>query len=311
MGDFVKKCVLVYNKHSGKKKNGGNFIDEFVSILKEHDYEAQLMYSKYKGHIVEIVRDLPDDIDLVISIGGDGTFNESMRGNFLRKNRLVLAHIPLGTTNDVGKMFGYQKNPIENLKLLMNGITKKIDICTINGIPFIYVAGFGKYMNIPYDTSRKTKKKLGYFAYVLNGIKNFIKITKMYDITYEINGEKYSGKYSFLAITNATRIAGMKIYNDIKLDDDRFEMFFCNIKKRKDIIGALMKLRKTDITHVSGMYFHSSNNLKITINEENELPWCLDGEKFEIDSHEINICVDRDTSIMLPNKNIDELFEKK
>lgn len=310
MGDFMKKCVIVYNKHSGKKKDSNKFIGDFVTILNENDYDVKIMYSKYKGHIVELVRDLPDDTDLVISIGGDGTFNESMRGNFLRKQRLVLAHIPLGTTNDVGKMFGYQKDPIENLKLLMNGVTKKMDICTINGIPFIYVAGFGKYMNIPYETSRKTKKKFGYFAYVLNGVKNFIKFTKLYDITYEINGEKYSGKYSFLAITNATRIAGIKIYNDIKLDDDRFETFFCSLKKRKDIIGAVMKLRKTDITHVSGIYFHSSNNLKITINEEDELPWCLDGERFDIDSHEINIGVDTETYIMLPNKNIDELFEK-
>lgn len=306
----MKKCVIVYNKHSGKKGRK-DFIEEFVEILKNNKYDPEVIYSKYKGHIIDIVRDLPDDINLVISIGGDGTFNESMRGNFERDKRLTLAHIPLGTTNDVGKMFGYGKDPIKNLNLLMDGVKRKIDICTINGVPFIYVAGFGKYMNIPYETSRSTKKRFGYLAYVGNALKNFIKKTKLHDVTYEINGETYSGLYSFLAITNATRIAGMKIFDNIKLDDNQFEVLFCNIKKRKDIIKSIVRLRRTDISHVPGFYFHASNNLKIIVNDERGLPWCLDGEKYEIEGNIIELGIDRNTEIMLPKKNVEELFIKK
>ena len=306
----MKKCVIVYNKHSGKNKNKNSFMDDFIKILKENNYEPTVKYSEYKGHVIDIVSSLPDDVKLVISIGGDGTFNESMRGNFKRKNRLLLAHIPLGTTNDVGKMFGYGKNPVSNLKLLMSGCERKMDICTINNEPFIYVAGFGKYMNIPYETGKKSKKRLGYLAYVLNALKNFIQFTKLHDITYEINGEKYSGLYSFLAITNATRIAGMKIFDNIKLDDNQFEVIFCNIKKRKDIIKTLMRLRKSDIAHVPGVYFHASNELKIKVNDEKNLKWCLDGEKFEMSGNEIEIKIDRGTRIMIPTKNLEELFIK-
>lgn len=306
----MKKCVVIYNKHSGKKKKT-NFIEDFIKILKENNYETEIIESKYKAHVIDIVKELPNNIDLVISIGGDGTFNESMRGNFKRKKRLTLAHIPLGTTNDVGKMFGYGKNPVKNLKLLMDGVKRKMDICTINGDPFIYVAGFGKYMNIPYETSRKTKKRFGYFAYVGNALKNFIKRTKLHDITYEINGETYSGLYSFLAITNATRIAGMKVFDNIKLDDNQFEVLFCNIKKRKDIIKSIMRLRKTDISHVPGIYFHTSNSLKIKVHDEKGLPWCLDGEKYEIEGNDIEIKIDRNTEIMLPKTNLEELFTKK
>ena len=306
----MKKCVLLCNNHSGKKKKN-DYLDEFIKILKENDYTPEVIESKYKAHIVDIVEKLKNDIDLVISIGGDGTFNEAMRGNFKRKKRLVLAHIPMGTTNDIGKMFGYEKDPIKNLKLLMNGEIANIDICTINKIPFIYVAGFGKFMNIPYETKRKSKKKFGYLAYVFNGVKSFFRFTKMHDITYEINGETYSGYYSFLAVTNATRIAGVKIFDNIKLDDGKFEMLFCTIKKRKDIIKSLIRLRKTDITHVPGFYFHSSSNLKIKVNDEKELPWCLDGEKCDIDTNEIEIKIDSNTKMMIPKKNLKELLTKK
>jgi diacylglycerol kinase family enzyme len=145
----------------------------------------------------------------------------------------------------------------------------------------------------------------------MNGFKNFLKKTKLHDVTYEIDGEKYSGLYSFLAITNATRIAGMRIFENIKLDDDQFEILFCNIKKRKDIIKSIVKLRRTDISHVPGFYFHATNSLKIIVNDEKELPWCLDGEKYETKVNEFEIKIDRDTEIMLPKKNIKDLFVKK
>ena len=303
----MKKCVVLCNNHSGKKKKQ-KYLEEFLVILKKNNYDVEIIESEYKAHIVDIVECLDNDIDLVISVGGDGTFNEAIRGNFKRKKRLVLAHIPMGTTNDVGKMLGYGKDPINNMNLLMDGAVEQIDVCTINNSPFIYVAGFGKFMNIPYETKRKSKKKFGYAAYLFNGVKNFFKFTKMHDITYVINGETYSGLYSFLAVTNATRIAGVKIFDNIKLDDGKFEVLFCNIKKRKDIIKSLIRLKKTDITHVPGLNFHSSNNLKIKLNDEKNLPWCLDGERYDIVGNEIEIKIDRDTKIMLPKNNIDELF---
>lgn len=306
----MKKCVVLCNNHSGKKKKQ-KYVEEFLKILKNRGFDAELIESKYKAHIVDIVKDLKDDIDLVISVGGDGTFNEAMRGNFERKKRLVLAHIPMGTTNDVGKMFGYGKDPIKNINLLLDGVVKNIDVCTINDVPFIYVAGFGKFMNIPYETKRKAKKVFGYLAYVGNGVKNFFKFTNMHDITYEIGNETYSGLYSFLAVTNATRIAGVKVFDNIKLDDGKFEILFCNIKKRKDIIKSLIRLRKTDITHVPGFYFHRTDYLKIKVNEDKTLPWCLDGEKGDINDNEIEIKIDSNTKIMLPKTNIEELFTKK
>jgi diacylglycerol kinase (ATP) len=90
-----------------------------------------------------------------------------------RKHRLLVANIPIGTTNDIGTMFGYGKNFENNLNLLMEGSEKNIDICLINDRPFVYVAGLGKFINIAYDTPRYLKKKFGYFAYLINAIKSF------------------------------------------------------------------------------------------------------------------------------------------
>ena len=179
----MKKCVIIFNPNSGKKLDK-NFLEEYVKILGNYDYDTSIYFTRYHGHATEIVYEL-DHADLVISIGGDGTFNEVMIGNLQREDRLLLSHIPVGTTNDLGSMFGYTKNIINNLTLALEGEVKGIDICTINNKPFVYSAGFGKFMNVPYETPRKTKKLLGKLAYYLGGVKNFIYPTPLYELSYK------------------------------------------------------------------------------------------------------------------------------
>lgn len=303
----MRKCVIIYNPNSGKKIKK-DFLANFIDVLLDNNYVPEVIFSKYKGHITKIVEEL-ENVDLVISIGGDGTFNESVTGNFKRNEGLLLSHIPVGTTNDIGAMFGYGKDIIENLKMLLDGVEKNIDICTINDKPFVYVAGFGKFMNVPYETSRILKERYGQVAYVLEGIKEFHHSTKLYDITYEIEGETYNGLYSFGIMSNATRIAGIKDFvKNVKLDDDKFEVLLCNITKKKDIVKSLYYLTTNDITKVPGFYYHKVNKMTIKFNDEEKRNWCIDGEKLEQDINTYEIKVKKGLRILLPKKNIDVLF---
>lgn len=308
----IKKCVLIYNPNSGKKKLK-NYIPEIKEVLKNYEYDSTIIITKYKRHATEIVENLEDDIDLVMSFGGDGTFNEVMTGNLKRKNKLLLTHIPVGTTNDIGAMLGYGKNIIDNVKLSLKGVVKDFDIGIINKHPFIYVAGIGKFTNLSYETPRKLKKKIGHLAYIKEGIKTFFQKTKLYDISYEINGEKYRGLFSLVLISNANHIAGIKnVYKDVKLDDNKFEVVFCNLKKKKDIIKTLYFLTMYDRTKVPGFYFYRTNNIKLKINNAEEETWCIDGEQLEKDhNNKYNIEIKNDVKILIPKKNIKKLFKNQ
>lgn len=306
----MKQCIIIYNPHSGHKKIKKS-LPEIEKMINKKGYEVEIIATKYKGHAIDIVATAPQ-VDLIMSFGGDGTFNEVMTGNFKRKEKLLLTHIPVGTTNDIGGMLGYTKNILENVKLSLNGVVKDFDIGLINNHPFVYVAGFGKYTNISYDTPRKLKKKIGHLAYIKEGISAFFSKTKLYDITYEIAGEKYRGLFSFILISNANHIAGVKnIYKDVKLDDDQFEIVFCTIRKRKDIVKSLYFLTLYGPSQVPGIYFYRTNNLKIKINNDDYKPWCIDGEQLEIDSNDkYNIEIANKIQILIPQKNISKLFNK-
>ena len=305
----LKKCVVIYNPHSGRHVKD-KFLPQFEKILEKYGYESKIIHTEYKGHTTEIVKNL-EPVDLVLSIGGDGTFNESIRGNCMRKERLVCAHIPVGTTNDIGTMLGYGKNMINNLKLTLEGTVKNVDICLINNRPFIYVATIGKFAEIPYETPRDLKKKLGYFAYISEGIKSFFNKTPLYDVTYEIDGVEYRGLFSFIIVSSANRIAGINnFYKDVKLNDDRFEVLLCNFAKKKDIIRSLYFLTLYDVEKVPGIHFYKTNNIKMRFSEVPKKAWCIDGEELEENPTKYEITIDRDIKMMIPRKNIDKLFIK-
>ena len=306
----MKKCLVIYNPNSGKY-NKEETLPKIKKILEEYDYDVNVVATKCRGDAVNIVTSC-DWYDLLISIGGDGTFNEVMTGNIMRKDRLVLCHLPSGTTNDIGTMWGYGKNIISNLKMALNGEVKRIDICTINNKPFVYSAGFGKFMNIPYETPRELKKRLGHLAYVKEAIKDFFRKIKIYDVSYEIDGIKYRGLFSFALITNANRVAGINnFYKDIKLNDNKFEVLLCNITRLKDIVKTLYFFALYDASRIPGFYFYKTDNLKIKFNNAIKKPLCIDGEALNDFSGVYDIKIDHDVYVLMPSKNVGTLFIKE
>lgn len=305
----MKTCELICNKESGKGIKTET-LNQIIKKIESHGYKANLYLTHEKGDAKEYVRKL-EKADLVLSIGGDGTFNEIVSGNYLREEKLVLSHIPVGTTNDLGHMLGLNKNIIKNVEKVLEGKIKQVDLGLINNQPFAYVAGFGKFINVPYQTSRKLKKKIGHLAYLLNAVKEFFHITKLYELEYTVNGETYHGLYSLILISNANRIAGFNnIYKEVKLDDDKFEIMFCNITRRKDLVKTLMLLMRTGITNVPGIFCHTSNEIEIRFKEDFKNRWTIDGEDLQDERKTFKITMDKNLKMLVPTKNIKNLFQK-
>ena len=306
----MKKCTVIINPNSGKGLNNGKIL-EFQKILYEYKYETRIIFTLYKHHAEEIVEKLDDDIDLVISVGGDGTFSEVMNGNLKRNKRLVLAHLPVGTANDIGHMYGLVNNILSNLRLILEGEIKEVDIGNINDRAFTYVASYGKFMDIPYKTPQELKKRIGYLAYVIEVLKRVLTRIPKHEIIFTIDGVKHKGKYTFILISNANRIAGIdNFYSDIKLNDSKFEVMLCSLKKKIDILKAIYTLKTSDITYVSGIELYKCSKMTITFKDKDKA-WCVDGEEFEDNKNEYEIRLQKGIKMLIPKENIKKLFVEK
>ena len=307
----MKKCVIIYNKKSGKVKPT-ELINHFYNIIEDYGYELEVITTKKRGHATTIMEELPDDVDLVIAAGGDGTFNEAIRGNIKRKKKLLMAHLPLGTTNDVGTMYGFSKDYKIDLELILTGVKKNIDVIMLNGNPFVYVAAFGNFINVTFDTPKKWKERFGRLAYLLFGFTEIKERIHMHHIKFTVDGEEREGRYSYIFITNSNRIGGVdNIYPDIKLDDNKFEVLLCTIRNKAEIIRSLYLMKNKGIENVPGCEYYCSSNFKIEFDEVPEFSWGLDGEEFKSDTNVFDFTINKDINILLPEYNIDKLFIEK
>lgn len=302
------KCVVIYNPNSGKLTNR-NEIKRLYKLLENYGYDTQIIYTEYKGHAKELVKKM-DDVDLLLCAGGDGTLNEVISGNIERHKPILLGHLPLGSVNDVAHMYGMTNNTIKNTLMLLNGTRKNIDVCLINDNPFVYVACIGAWVDISYATPRKLKEKYGKLAYVMYGIKQLNQHLQFYKVKYTVNGETHEDEFSFMFITNSNRVGGVNnIYNDVKLDDNKFEVLLCNIKNKWDIIRAVHYLKRRELNNIPVFKYYKTDNIKF---EFDEVPpsWCIDGDELLHNDKKFEIKINKDNYMLLPTKNIGKLFEQ-
>ena len=230
----MKKCVMIMNPESGKKKNISTY-QGFYDLLRKYGYELEIIFTKAGGDGRKIIQVIDQSVDLVISAGGDGTLNEIVSGNLMRKKPLTIAPLPLGSTNDVGNMYGLNETVFKNLEKLLKGKAKYIDICYVNDTPFVYVACFGDYIDMAYATPRELKKRYGKLAYILYGFKQIFNKINKYNIKYKIDDEEYETECSFIFISNSSRIAGQPdVYYDVKLDDNMFEVAIAKVNNKAE-----------------------------------------------------------------------------
>lgn len=297
----MKKCLIVFNPTSGHAVSG-KVLEKFREKLDKRNYSVKIISTEYAGHATEIVRD-SEKVDIIFSIGGDGTLNEVVRGNYLRDDKIPICPISAGTCNDVATMFGYGKDPVRNLELALDGgEVNEMDIGVINDKPFAYVVGVGSFMNIPYETKTIEKKKSGYLAYIKAALPEIINKLKRYKVEVEVDGERKDGNYSLIMVSNSNHIAGVDgFHKNVCLDDGEMEVLLCTAKNKREFVQSfasyLIRGKSERIISLRG------HDVSIKFLDKPEKNWCVDGEKLDYDGHQYTIKVGKRIPFVTALKN--------
>jgi len=301
-----KKCLIIYNPVSGKKISE-DLLETYKRILLEKGYTTDIVATKYSNHATETVA-MAEYYDIVFSLGGDGTLNEVVKGNYERDEKLTICPLPSGTCNDVATMLGYGKNPIKNLNNALNGEIHNLDIGTINDRPFAYVVGMGKLMNIPYETKGIDKRKNGYMAYIKEGLHEAIEQMKRYKAEITVDGKQIDGNYSLIMVSNSNHIAGINgFHKNVCLDDGRMEVLLCKSKNKREFIINFLKyflgIPSNDIISLK------AHDVSVKLLDVPEKKWCIDGEKYDYEGGEYHIEIKDKMSFLTPKIKTKKLFK--
>lgn len=272
----MKKMLFVYNPHSGKG-TAAKRLGEITEIFTKNDYEVTLLPTQHKFHCCDYIKREGHRFDQITVCGGDGMVNEAFNALCsLEGSRPVLGYIPSGTTNDFAASLTLPTDVLKAAQTAAGNNTLEIDAGKFNEKYFCYVAAFGAFTSVAYDTPQKTKNVFGYAAYVLEGIKCMGSI-KPYAIKVTTRDNVIEDEVILGLAANSKSVAGIKMKAlDVDLSDGLFEVILIKKPEKATDIGAIL----TDLrsNNAESEYYYAFQTDKLIVNSEEDVAWTLDGE---------------------------------
>ena len=261
--------LFITNPISGTSKKS-KIISDISDIVNAGGLSSEVRLTEYKGHAKEIAQKaISEGIKKIVAVGGDGTVNEV--ASALVGTDVALGIIPCGSGNGLARHLKIPMNHKKAMKVIIDGIVDRIDVCTIGDRYFFCTFGLGFDAEVAKHFAERGKRG------ILNYIKSAVFVNRHYvPQRYEISSPdfKLNEVYQVIAVGNASQygnnafIAPFASLRDGKIDVvlikpspllSRFEMasrmFLKRLKPGKRI--SMFKTDSVTLHPVNGEIFNA------------------------------------------------------
>ncbi len=273
----MKKLLIIMNPCSGKKKANAH-LAEIISVFNRADYDVSVHMTAARNDATAIAAARAQEFDLLVCIGGDGTFNEVISGLYSVGSNIPIGYIPAGSTNDFANSLHLSKDHVQAARDIAEGSPRALDIGRFNGRYFSYIASFGAFTRTSYATPQSLKNILGHTAYLLSGVKELASIrSRRVKFTLD-DGRVFEDDYIFGAISNSTSVAGVLTLdpNLVDMNDGLFELMLVR-KPRNPLELSDCVLALTTQDYDTPMLTMAAA-AHVEIEAPADMDWTLDGE---------------------------------
>ncbi len=155
--------------------------------------------------------------------------------------------------------------------MIMKEEIYRCDVGRFNSQTFAYVAAFGLFTDVSYETSQDLKNILGHLAYVLEGAKRLLDI-KAYHMKVTTENGVIEDNFIYGMVTNSRSVGGFKnLTKDVDMNDGLFEVTLIvqpkNPLEMQEIIRNLLNMEdNSDL-------IYSFKARKLTVEAEEEVAW--------------------------------------
>lgn len=272
-----KKVLFIVNPKSGKGSIRSKLLD-IVDIFVKAEFDLTLYISQSAGDARAKAKEVEGRYELVICSGGDGTLDEVISGMMECEKRSAIGYIPCGSTNDFAHSLKIPTSMTKAAEHIAAWKEFPCDIGRFNDDYFVYIAAFGLFTDVSYETSQDVKNVLGHLAYILEGMKKLTEI-KSYPMKVESEEMTVEGNFLFGMVTNSTSVGGFRDITGkhVHLDDGVFEVTLIktpqNILELNEIIQAVIAGKSEN-----NKYFYQFRSKAVKFISGDPVAWTLDGE---------------------------------
>jgi len=180
----IPKWFIIINPVSGNKKGLNLWRRKIEAALIENKITYRPVFTEYPKHATFLVKQaIKEGFRHVLTIGGDGTYNEVINGimeqNIIPSTDIIFTGIPAGTGNDWVRTMGLTQCPDTIIGLLTAGkiYTQDIGIATyhvdkqLQQRYFLNVAGLGFDAYVNYRMQNNSQK-FGQLTYLFELIRS-------------------------------------------------------------------------------------------------------------------------------------------
>jgi YegS/Rv2252/BmrU family lipid kinase len=203
----------------------------------------RLLETLAPGHATALARDHAR-ADLVIAVGGDGTFREVATG--LVGTDTTMAIVPTGSGNDFPRTVGIPSDTTKACRAARDGMTRHIDMArlqvehndAVETSHFINAAGFGFDARVVAET-RKSKRLSGLPLY-MSAVFRAIRDNRSLSMHLRVDDREWDKPVLLVAIANGRYYGGgMRIAPGAEPDDGRLDICIIDAIPRRTIVRRL------------------------------------------------------------------------
>lgn len=271
-----KKLLFIYNPRSGKGQIKGNLLD-IIDVFVKAGYEVTARPTQYPGEAVELAANIREEYEMVVCSGGDGTLDEVVCGIMRSGRQIPIGYIPAGSTNDFANSLNLSKDMKKAAQTAVSGREFLCDIGEFNSSSFVYIAAFGMFTDVSYETDQGMKNLLGHMAYVLEGAKKLTSV-KSYSMKIHTEDTVIEDDFLFGMVTNSVSVGGFKGITGkfVDLSDGKFEVTLIKRPRNLDDLNQIISSLTLRDIDAAQMYCFKTSRLVFESSEP--VAWTLDGE---------------------------------
>ena len=298
-----KKLLFFVNPRAGHSEIRGSLM-QVIQIFTAGGYEVTVHPTSAPRDLTRQIEKRAADFDLVVCTGGDGTLNEAVSGlmQLPLTERPPLGYIPGGTVNDVARTLGLSMDPILAAQDIVTGREFPIDVGAFGENRwFVYVAAFGLFTGVSYQTPQEDKQVVGRLAYFLHGVKALGEVKPIHPrVEYDAQSQELDDLDGLVCSTTSDGAVLALDSLGISLNDGQSELLLVrDIKNLIDFNNVSTALLKTEFRENENIVSKKVRRVKFLF--DSPVDWTLDGEyggtvkEVEIVTHQtaVNIIVPR------------------
>ena len=233
------------------------------------------------GDAYDAVRQIRDkSVDLLFTVGGDGTVNEVVNGLVDSGLSIPLAILPAGTANDFATAMKIPRNVDEYCKMIRRFRLQDVDAGRIGDKSFLNVAAGGMLTDISYKVPSDAKTVLGQMAYILSGAIDLpAQLYRTLPVTIRTPERTISDDILLFIVANTSSVGGFRNLAPLAAaNDGLLDVLIIHRQNLLELVPLMLQVVNGEhLGHPKVSYFQTSR-LEISCRDVCPLPLDLDGE---------------------------------